>query len=181
MVGVDRIRNTLTFSHRMIPRDSQSNSTNARRESWLSLDTFYESESGRNAHFQFRYIVKRLFNTDVAQRYTIREAFLLPYIGEERDLRHKSLDELHADYLAASTPSASKRRGLYFAAEPYGVRADEIPHVVVFTGPDGSTLYAQVCRGLQIVSSHVCQPRKEIPCILSLLRLLDDRSDAKPE
>lgn len=160
----------------MSSHDSQTDSANAHHESWLSLHASYESSYGQHVHYRFRYIVKRLLDSEASQRYTVGEAFLIAYHGEERDLRKKSLDELYADYAFANQPAPSAGRGLYFTTGPYGVGLHEVPHVVVYLGDYGANLYARYCRGLDVVSTNICQTRKEIPCILSLLKLLNDES-----
>src|SRR5262245_27736962 len=156
----------------MDSNDSQSASINPHRESWIALHDSYNSGSGRGVDFRFRYIVNRLFDSDVSQRFTVGEAFLFTYHGEEREPERKSLEELEVDFLIASRPTASGGRGLYFTNGPYGERLDRMPHVVVYASLDGATLYARFCRGREIVFTHICQARKEIPCLLSLLDLL---------
>lgn len=147
------------------------------RQSWLTLHASYESECGRGANVRFRYIVKRLLDSPASQQFTIGEAFLFAYAGEERDLRTTPLEELYARHAAASQRH-SFGRGLFFTTACHGVELHKTPHVVVYTSDDAATLYARYCRGHEVVQSHICQPRKEIPCILSLLQLL--KEDTQP-
>lgn len=116
------------------------------RESWTSLHKNYESESGqRDAHFRFRYIVNRLLDSPVCERFTIGEAFLH---GRE----------------------GTTGRGLYFTTAWYGQLFD-VPYVVAYPSTDAVNTHLAVdyVDAEQTISSHTCQPRKEVPCILSLL------------
>jgi hypothetical protein len=152
----------------------------SRRESWSSLHAYYESLSGKQStHYRFRYIVARLLDSPLADRFTVGEAFLFSYDGEAEAPQDKSLEERYAEYAIMARSPVSTSRGLYFTTGAYGVSLHQVPHVVVYTSVDGANLYARYCRGLEIVSSHVCQTRKEIPCILSLLDAMQRDSEER--
>ncbi|MEM7314452.1 MAG: hypothetical protein AAF497_14990 [Planctomycetota bacterium] len=116
------------------------------RNSWTSLHDYYESEYGqRDAHFRFRYIVNRLLDSPACERFTIGEAFLH---GRE----------------------GTTGRGLYFTNAWYGQLFD-VPYVVAYPNINDVNTHLAVdyVHGTETISSHICQPRKEIPCLLSLL------------
>ena len=67
-------------------------------------------------------------------------------------------------------------QGLFITKGPYGLNLAKEPYVWVFINVDGSDLVAQYCVGFDVFQSHLCQPGKEIPCIISLLDHLEDPS-----
>jgi hypothetical protein len=127
------------------------------RESWRSLHQYYQTHEG-DVDYRFRYIVDRLIYSQVAQRFTIGEAFQLPWY-EQDDTVDKT-----ASY------SRSAGRALYFTLAQFGVTLADTPHVAMYVC--ASQLMATYCRGSEIVITHICQSRKEIPCLISLLDML---------
>lgn len=143
-----------------------------RRWSWTSLHESYQSGYGSA---RFRYIVARLIDSPIAERFTVGEAFLFSYQDpdEKGPKPQKTIDELYSDAARSQQIPTWVARGLYFTTGAYWTRLDQVAHVVVSIGFPGDELFAKYCRGLDIIESHICQTRKEIPCILSLLELLE--------
>ena len=127
------------------------------RESWRSLRQYYQTHEG-DIDYRFRYVVNRLIDSEVAQRFTIGEAFQLPW--------HEGDDTL--DTTAPYSRSAG--RALYFTLAQYGVSLPDTPHVAMYFCV--SQLMATYCRGSEVIVTHICQSRKEIPCLISLLDML---------
>lgn len=136
---------------------SECPSSDQVRESWRSLQRHYQTQAAA-VDYRFQYIVDRLIDSEVAERFTIGEAFQLPW--------HQGDDTL--DMTAPYSRSAG--RALYFTLARYGVALADTPHVAMYFSV--SQLMATYCRGTEVVITHVCQLRKEIPCLLSLLDML---------
>jgi len=157
----------------MAPRSNQHHADEI-QESWRSLHDYYQSDSGGpRTHYRYRYIVARLIGSPIATQYMITEQFLMrmPH-GEYFNYPLSPDDRIRERRILENSPH-SYGRGLFFTTAPYGVKLDEDPHVCVFVNADGSQLRAEYCQGMDVIQTHICQPRKEIPCILSLLEQLE--------
>lgn len=143
----------------------------SRRWSWDQLRDGYRSNG---AYWQFGYIVKRLIDTPIAERFTIGETFTLPYRDPNAvpSERPKTVEELHIEASLQREAPSSTGRALYFTTGAYWADLHLVPHVSAFIGAECGNLFAQYGHGLDVVESHICRTGKEIPCILSLLELL---------
>lgn len=124
-------------------------------KSWDSLQQSYLDYDG---DFRFRYIVERLRGTGITRRFTIGEAFL-----QDRN--------------------CLTGRGLYFTIAHYGQLFSNVPYVVAYPTTDYNETHClgiDYVNGGETIESHVCRPRKEIPCLLTLLERLHSDTTGQP-